>query len=454
MRIRTRLTLIYTVIIALILLFLNLYIFYFTKISIKKDFFDRLENRALVTSQMYLKEDNLPPAVFEQVRTKYVQSLPDEIPRMYDSLNRPSFIVNKDDHAFPTEVINNTRKLKNIEYEDGDRQVVGIFTTDNQGDFVTLVSAPDITGHARLNALKKVLLIGFLISILIVYLSGLFFSRQALKPMSDIIAEVKKISASNLHLRVNERKGKAEIALLAVTFNEFLNRLEIAFEMQKNFVSNASHELRTPLTSIIGEVEVTLNKHRNVDYYEKTLKSVLIEGEKLNQLTTGLLNLARVSFDDSQLIIEDVRIDELLWDTKELLLSQNKDYNIHIEYLDMPDDPDKLIIRGNKQLLQVALGNIMENACKFSDNKTVEAILKFNPDNIQITIIDKGIGIPADDLKNIFEPFYRATNARSYSGSGVGLSLTQKIIKLHKGNIEISSVLNEGTKVKIIFPHL
>ena len=312
MRIRTRLTLIYTVIIALILLFLNLYIFYFTKISIKKDFYNSLENRALVTSQMYLKEDNLPPAVFEQVRTKFVQSLPDEIPRMYDSLNRPRFIVLKEDHAFPIEIINNTRKLKNIEYEDGDKQVVGIFTTDNQGDFVTLVSAPDISGHARLNELKTVLLIGFLISILIVYLSGLFFSRQALKPMSDIIAEVKKISASNLHLRVNEGNGKDEIALLAVTFNEFLNRLEIAFEMQKNFVSNASHELRTPLTSIIGEVEVTLNKHRNVDYYEKTLKSVLIEGEKLSQLTTGLLNLARVSFDDSQLIIEDVRIDELL----------------------------------------------------------------------------------------------------------------------------------------------
>jgi len=454
MRIRTRLTLIYTVIIALILLFLNLYIFYFTKISIKNDFFDRLQNRALVTAQMYLKEDNLPPAVFEQVRTKFVQRLPDETARMYDSLNHPSFIVNKEDHAFPIEVINNARKLKSTEYEDGDRQVVGIFTTDNQGDFVTLVSAPDISGHARLNELKKVLLIGFLISILIVYLSGLFFSRQALKPMSDIIAEVKKISASNLHLRVNEGNGKDEIALLAVTFNEFLNRLEIAFEMQKNFVSNASHELRTPLTSIIGEVEVTLNKHRNVEYYEKTLKSVLIEGEKLSQLTTGLLNLARVSFDDSQLIIEDVRIDELLWETKELLLSQNKDFNIHIEYLEMPEDPDKLIIKGNKQLLQVALGNIMENACKFSDNKTVKAILKFNPENIHITIIDRGIGIPTDDLKNIFEPFYRATNARSYSGSGVGLSLTQKIIKLHKGNIEISSVLNEGTKVEIKFPHL
>jgi two-component system sensor histidine kinase ArlS len=453
MRIRTRLTLIYTVIIALILLFLNLYIFYFTKISIKKDFFDRLENRALVIAQMYLKEDNLPPEVFEQVRTKFVQSIPEEIPRMYDSLNRPSFIVTKDDHAFSTEIINKARSLKNIEYEDKERQVVGIFTTDNQGDFVTLVSAPDISGHARLNELKKVLLIGFFISILIVYISGLFFSKQALKPMSDIIVEVKKISASNLHLRVNEGNGKDEIALLAVTFNEFLNRLEIAFEMQKNFVSNASHELRTPLTSIIGEVEVTLNKHRNVDYYEKTLKSVLIEGEKLNQLTTGLLNLARVSFDDSQLIIEDVRIDELLWETKEMLLSQNKDFNIHIEYLDMPEDPDKLIIRGNKQLIQVALGNILENACKFSDNKTVEAILKFNPQKIQISISDKGIGIPVNDLKNIFEPFYRAINARPYSGSGVGLSLTQKIIKLHKGSIELSSILNEGTKVEIEFPH-
>lgn len=453
MRIRTRLTLIYTVLIALILLFLNLYIFYFTKISIKKDFFDRLENRALVTSQMYLKEDNLPPAVFEQVRTKYVQSIPEEISRMYDSLNHPSFIVTKDDNAFSKEIINKARALKNIQYEENERQVVGIFTTDNQGDFVTLVSAPDIAGNARLKELQKVLLIGFLISILIVFLSGLFFSRQALKPMSEIIVEVKKISASNLHLRVNEGNGKDEIALLAVTFNEFLNRLEIAFEMQKNFVSNASHELRTPLTSIIGEVEVTLNKHRNVDYYEKTLKSVLIEGEKLSQLTTGLLNLARVSFDDSQLIIEDVRIDELLWETRELLLSQNKDYNIHIEYLDMPDDPDALIILGNKQLLQVALGNILENACKFSDNKTVEAILKFNTDSIQITIIDKGIGIPVDDLGNIFEPFYRATNARSYTGSGVGLSLTQKIINLHKGSIEIFSNLNEGTKVEFVFPH-
>ena len=437
----------------MILLFLNLYIFYFTKISIKKDFFDRLENRALVTSQMYLKEDNLPPAVFEQVRTKYVQSIPEEISRMYDSLNHPSFIVTKDDNAFSKEIINKARALKNIQYEENERQVVGIFTTDNQGDFVTLVSAPDIAGNARLKELQKVLLIGFLISILIVFLSGLFFSRQALKPMSEIIVEVKKISASNLHLRVNEGNGKDEIALLAVTFNEFLNRLEIAFEMQKNFVSNASHELRTPLTSIIGEVEVTLNKHRNVDYYEKTLKSVLIEGEKLSQLTTGLLNLARVSFDDSQLIIEDVRIDELLWETRELLLSQNKDYNIHIEYLDMPDDPDALIILGNKQLLQVALGNILENACKFSDNKTVEAILKFNTDSIQITIIDKGIGIPVDDLGNIFEPFYRATNARSYTGSGVGLSLTQKIINLHKGSIEIFSNLNEGTKVEFVFPH-
>ena len=173
----------------------------------------------------------------------------------------------------------------------------------------------------------------------------------------------------------------------------------------------------------------------------------------MSQLTTGLLNLARVSFDDSQLIIEDVRIDELLWETKEMLLSQNKDFNIRIEYLDMPDDPEKLIIPGNKQLLQVALGNIMENACKFSDNKTVDAILKFNPQNIQITVIDKGIGIPLNDLQNIFEPFFRAGNARSYSGSGVGLSLTQKIIKLHKGTIEISSTLNIGTKVLITLPH-
>ena len=452
MRIRTKLTLIYTLIVALILLFLNFYIFYITKIFIKKEFFSRLEERALITAQMYLKQDEMAPARWEQIKIKYLQPITGETLRMYDSLNRPSFITDKDEHSFSTAIINKTRANKNIEYEDGNKQVVGIFYPDNQGDFVILVSSEDFNGEARLNYLKEVLLIGFVASIIIVYVSGRFFSKQALRPMSNIITEVKKISASNLHLRLNEGNGKDEIAMLAITFNRFLERLETAFEMQKNFVSNASHELRTPLTSIIGEVDVALNKHRNVEYYEKTLRSILIEGEKLSQLTTGLLNLARMSFDESKLTIEDIRLDELLWETKEAVIAQNPENNIHVEYFYMPDDPAKLVILGNKQLLQVALSNILENAGKFSDYKEVKAILNYTKNKISIVIIDKGIGIPESDLKNIFEPFYRANNARQYSGSGVGLSLTEKIIQSHKGSIKINSVLNEGTKVEITFP--
>ena len=131
---------------------------------------------------------------------------------------------------------------------------------------------------------------------------------------------------------------------------------------------------------------VALNKHRNVEYYEKTLRSILIEGEKLSQLTTGLLNLARMSFDESKLTIEDIRLDELLWETKEAVIAQNPENNIHVEYFDMPDDPAKLVIPGNKQLLQVALSNILENAGKFSDYKEVKAILNYTKNKISIGV--------------------------------------------------------------------
>src|ERR1035441_4724052 len=127
MRIRTKLTLIYTLIVALILLFLNFYIFYITKIFIKKEFYSRLEERALITAQMYLEQDEMAPARWEQIKIKYLQPIAGETSRMYDSLNRPSFITDKEDNTFTTEIINTTRQEKNIEYEEGKKQIAGIF---------------------------------------------------------------------------------------------------------------------------------------------------------------------------------------------------------------------------------------------------------------------------------------------------------------------------------------
>ena len=276
--------------------------------------------------------------------------------------------------------------------------------------------------------------------------------RQALKPIAQIVKEVNKITATNLHRRVNEGNGNDEIARLAITFNNMLTRLEDSFLMQKNFVSNASHELRTPLTSILSAIEVTLSKARTNEEYYELLNGLHDEAEKLNKLITSLMNLSQtIGEGEPYQQTEEVRIDELLYEISREAKAASPDTHIIMNYKNLPDNAGLLAVHGNRNLLHAAISNILDNACKFS-NGEVKCTLESKNGNIQISIKDNGIGIPAADLKNIFQTFYRSQNARSYPGSGIGLALAEKIISIHKGSINIASTENNGTEVIIVLP--
>lgn len=450
MKIRNKITIVYTAITALLLLCLNFYIFYSASLYIKNNFYAELSQRALLTAQVYLEQDEMDANLWKQVKNKFLQTPPNVEIRMYDKNNSPAFVDSTSKPLYSDEIINRVRNEQHLEFEDKGRQIVGIFYPDNQGDFVILVSSFDENGIEKINYLKNVLIIGLILSLFIVILSGRFISRQALDPMSSIIKKVNRISASNLHLRLDEGKGKDEIAELAVTFNKMLARLETVFETQKTFVHNASHELRTPLTSLMVQIDVVLQKERSNEEYKETLKSNLIEVEKLNQLTTSLLNLAKTSFDDSNLSLCPIYMDEFLLEVRKEVENQSNGRVIKVEY-NIPPDSNDLIIQGNKQLLRIALFNILENACKFSANKEVRIVLECSNRNIKIKVSDQGIGIPFDETGKIFEPFYRATNAYNQSGSGIGLSLTKKIIELHKGEIRVYENPEGGTVFEVVF---
>lgn len=117
----------------------------------------------------------------------------------------------------------------------------------------------------------------------------------------------------------------------------------------------------------------------------------------------------------------------------------------------IPEDDHLITLRGNKKLLHAALVNVLENACKFSDNRRVNMMVKTDENVLAISIIDNGMGIATQDLQNIFQPFYRASNARGFKGSGIGLSLTEKIVKMHGGEIQVNSTLGKGTEFTIFF---
>jgi signal transduction histidine kinase len=231
-----------------------------------------------------------------------------------------------------------------------------------------------------------------------------------------------------------------------------LNRIEIAFETNKNFISNASHEFGTPLTAIIGEADVALLKDRTPEEYKEALQKILKQSERLNKISQSLLFLAQIGYKENKFNYVILRTDELILQANEIMNQLIPKNNIKIDFELLPENPKKLKVMGNKDLLMLAITNIMTNACKYSSNKSVIVSLASTNNEIVMIIKDQGIGIPESELPFIFDPFFRASNTSAYDGYGIGLPLTQNIIKIHKGELSIKSVLNKGVTVQIKLP--
>lgn len=350
------------------------------------------------------------------------------------------------------DVVERVRLGKTVSYKQGMYQVSGTLYYADLDRYVVIAAGSDELGALHLNKLKNILIIVCLFSLLLFFIAGWFYSGRALKPMSDVIKRVEDISITSLNLRVPTGNGTDEIGRLAKTFNKMLERLESSFAMQKDFIANASHELRTPLTSINGQLEVLMLKDRSNVEYKAALGSVLEDIKSLINLSNRLLLIARTSAEGSVNFNHKVRIDEILWLAQEEVIKYNSNYHINISIDNSITDSDQMIVVGDESLLKVAVSNIIENGCKYSTDHTVEIKFLHSEKWIEIVFEDRGIGIPEEDLQKIFEPFYRGSNTKSVSGSGIGLPLVNQIVKNHNGTIKLTSQVGEGTKVVVMLP--
>jgi len=453
LNIHTRLALQFTLIVGTILILFSVGIYYFSSVYRESEFYSRLENKALNTARLLIKVKEVDHDLLKIIDKNSINELYSEKVMIYDYHNNEIYNSLDDDSIdVSKELFDKIRLEKDVRYHQGDFEVIGLLYTNQYDRFVVVASAYDKYGRGKLNNLKWVLLTGFFMSIAFTIIIGRIYAKRALKPMSDVVKQVEKINITSLNLRADEGNGTDEIAQLAITFNKMLNRLESAFEMQRSFVSNASHELRTPLTSITGEIEVTLMNKRSEEEYIKILHSVLEDIKNLNELSNGLLDLAKANSDVSDILLRNIRIDELLWEARSDLLSRKEDYKILIRFDTPIKDENLLMVFANEHLLKTAIINLMDNACKYSQDKKVEITIQISDRNIKIIFRDEGIGIDTEDLKKIFEPFFRAKNAKNRPGNGLGLALTRKIISIHSGIAEMDSVLNKGTTVSITLP--
>ncbi len=323
---------------------------------------------------------------------------------------------------------------------------------DSLTHYTLVVSAIDRYGQSKLLNLRIGILFGILFGVLLLTLVSWFWVKKMLQPIADKISKARIIGAKSLNLRLNVKNNYDELGQLALTFNEMLDRIEQGFNVQQQFIRNASHEIRTPLTAITTEADLALQQDRSPKIYQQALENVRTQAENLNELVTQLLLMAKVETNISLPDQPPIAADEVLLSAFKTLQAKHplagQLTHLQIE----ASDASAFLVRCDSTLLQAALFNLLDNAIKYGNNQPVSVRLFAADQSLCLEVIDRGLGIAADELKRLFEPFYRSVNNGHLSGSGIGLSLVKSIAEKYGGSISLASRVGQGTTAQLLLP--
>ncbi len=452
MQIRTKLTLQFITIVAGILL-LSLFFIYTKFRQITEDeFYNHLRSKALMTAEMVLHDTTSILVPVEESRPVSESRLPfSENIAIYDYRLRRVFSFNYHADVPTPGVFQQVRGSTEHRFLQNGRYALALLHRTHGGHEYVIVAEATFNSE-ELAQLRNILILAFFLGVGIVAVGGWAFAGQALAPVSRIVQQVDNIHPAQLQSRLNTPGNRDEIGRLVATFNRLLDRIELAFRMQKNFISNVSHELKNPLSVITAQLEVALGKQRTTDEYQETLASILEDTRHLNDVSENLLQLAKVHSDGAAIAFQPVRLDEALLHTRDAILRRHPDYHIVFDMEGAPEHEEHLCVLANEQLLNLAFLNLMDNGCKYSPDHRVRVRFVVKPEGgHQVEIADSGPGISPEDQQMIFQPFYRSAGVRHVKGTGIGLSLVDSILKLHQIGLEVLSREGRGTVFRMNF---
>lgn len=321
------------------------------------------------------------------------------------------------------------------------------------GAIRVMTSLNDVDKQITTICLMIALLFMFILAIII--LSNLYFINTIVKPLSEVNDATTLIAQGNLDVRI-EKKYNDEIGDLADSINTMASEIATADKMKNDFISTISHELRTPLTSIKGWGEtLTLGNQENVDELtQKGLQVIVKEAGRLEGFVEELLDFSRLQSGRMTLRLTQTDILAELEETLFTFIERAVREGYEVKY-SIPEVP--CITNADPNRLKQVFMNILDNALKYSRPGSkilvkAEFIEKENKNYIKIGIADQGCGISAEDLPHVKEKFYKANV--SVKGSGIGLAVTNEIVNLHGGSLDIDSVEGKGTLVTIFLPLL
>lgn len=296
-----------------------------------------------------------------------------------------------------------------------------------------------------------VLGLGGIAAVLLAGTIGWFSASRALKPLAVMTRTAMQINrADDLSRRILvDTQRNDEVTRLSVAFNESMERLERLFNTQRRFLADVSHELRTPLTTVRGNVDLI---RRLGEADPESLDAIAGETDRMARLVDNLLLLAQSDSGNLPLVRVEVDLDTLLLEVyKEARILAGDRLTVTLGEI------DQVRLVGDRDRLKQVMLNLTTNAIKFTPDggRVTLALARINH-WARLTVSDSGVGIPPDELKKVFERFYRVDKARSRAmgGSGLGLSIAQRLATLHGGRIEVASegIPGKGTTFSVWLP--
>lgn len=351
-----------------------------------------LIEKAYATAEKHWKKDEVDSLNYARIQLRYEQAFPvtTEILLNADSLiqTRPTLARYLNDRQIHT-----LYRQEIVRFTYAQQAGAALYYPDNEGNFIVLILSHNRYGEEIQQRIGWLLLTLLAVSSVLIFFVGKIYA------------------------------------------NRMIGRIDTAYQSEKSFISNASHELNNPLTAIQGECEISLLKERTPAEYQAALHRIASETKRIIQLMKHLLFLSHGDQEIVKNATEPIFLADFL-----MALSGNR--------ISFSSDHFSYVVRANPALLKIAIGNLLSNACKYSGDKPVEMRLRANV----LEIKDYGIGIPAEELEHIYQPFFRGSNTREFPGHGIGLSLSLRILRTYGAKVLIRSLQNEGTQVRIEFP--
>ncbi len=361
-------------------------------------------------------------------------------------------------HEFIYQAINGRNSLTTIESTEGQRlrllavpihlSISGIPLSTQPGALIIGRSTRQI--DQALQGLVRTLVIAVPLALAVAAGGGIFLARRALKPVDKIAQTAQEIEENDLSQRINVNT-KDELGRLAATLNAMIERLERAFQRQKQFTSDASHELRAPLAVIEAESSLALQKERPPTDYRQSLETISQESKQMSSLIEQLLTLARADAGKEQWNFTEVNLGTLITNLSAdvEVLCQDKGLSCQL------GQTQDLVIKGDEARLRELFMNLLDNAIRYTPAPgTVSISLRREGQMAIVAITDTGVGIPAEDIPFIFERFYRVDKSRSRveGGTGLGLAICRYIAEAHGGKIEVESQVGAGSTFSVWLP--